>query len=124
VDVGSCVASGYALLCKNTTGTEFGVAFKLDKAGNDRYVAYARSVGDCSTCTGTKAVKAGLKVTVKGTYETTDAEKYRTLAVTELGAESVGCAGFVGETSVPNEKCKLGWALLTGLVALGGLALI
>ena len=72
VDVGVCVNSGYNILLPNPKfgqGSEpkFVHALTLDEAGNDLVLKFARENGrDCSTCTGSGKIKAGLRLTYIG----------------------------------------------------------
>ena len=79
-----CRNSGYTTLCKNSTGNEWGISFKLNSEGNTKIITYARSVGQCNSCTGTGTIQKGLKATVKGSYESTDTKSPRTLTVTSV----------------------------------------
>jgi hypothetical protein len=112
-DVQGCVDSGYGILCTNSTGGNWGVAFKFDAGGNTKTIAWSKTNAKCKSCTGT--LEKGLMITVKGSYDDASTAKPRVLTVDTIEASTVGCAGFVGETSIPKEKCIFASMVMTAM---------
>jgi len=121
VDVAACRAGGYELLLDPESGSStYCRAYKLDDAGNDMLVSFARANGQCSSCDADSSefyVK-GLRVTVRGTISS-DSGALPTLSVTSVQNASVGCPG--GTLTVPdraNTDCSSGhlrpWTLAHG----------
>ncbi len=65
VDVSFCRNSGFEILAPNDNGT-YDRAVVLDDFGNEEVIRIARSVGQCSTCTGDGTQQTNFFVTVQG----------------------------------------------------------
>lgn len=65
VDVSFCRNSGFEILEPNGNGS-YNRAVVLDEFGNEEVIRIARSVGQCSTCTGEGTQRKNFFVTVEG----------------------------------------------------------
>eukprot|EP00606_Chrysophyceae_sp_TOSAG23-5_P000064 GSChrysophyteH2.ASY1.ANO1.230.1 assembled CDS len=110
VDVAACRASGYELLSPPAAGSNtYCRAFTLDEAGNDLVVDYARSVGECHSCSGAGSQKADFQVTVTGTVSSDAATTTKPLlSVTSVQSASVGCPSGASVPSPESLDCTGG----------------
>ena len=71
VDVAICRVSGYEILAPNPDShSNYCRAYTMDQKGNEMFVEYARSVGDCSTCDSNNGgIKDDFQVTIMGTVD-------------------------------------------------------
>merc|ERR1712038_787513 len=98
VDPPICRNSGYEILWETPNApTPYSRAYKLDDAGNQELIAFARQTGEggdfCTSCTGSKGSQThGFRATIKG--EVTDLGSENTpasLSVSSIEASDVGC---------------------------------
>lgn len=97
VDIPVCRESGFEILADPSANSDVHCrAFKFDDKGNNLYIEFARSQGQCSTCNNQSGIKQGLRATVRGVIKgngesTLIGELPPTLAVTSVELSSVGC---------------------------------
>ena len=114
VDVAACRTSGYEVLSAPAAGSSsYCRAYTLDEAGNDMVVDYARSVGDCHSCSASGTQKDEFQVTVKGTIsaDISDSDtggKKPLLSVLSIEAPSVGCGGSLAVPAEDTLDCTGG----------------
>ena len=82
-------------------------AYRMDDFGNSLFVQHARSVGSCETCSTNGTIVKGLRVTVKGTVESSD-DTVPLLMVTEILPDSSGCGGNLTIPSDDIVSCSSG----------------
>ena len=79
----------------------------MDDVGNSLFVQHARSVGSCDTCSRNGTIVKGLRVTVKGTVDSSD-DTIPLLMVTEILPDSSGCGGNLTIPSDDIVSCSSG----------------
>ncbi len=98
VDVAICRAGGYEILAPNPDGSKsYCRAYTMDQNGNEMFIEYARSVGDCSTCDSSGGIKDDFQVTIMGTIDDPSAVN-PVLKVSSIQSKDVGCSSVGGMT--------------------------
>lgn len=95
IDIPSCIASGYEVLATPVEGTtKHSRAFRLDAPGNEMFITFAKSIGECDDCTGTQV--RGLQATLIGAVEpnTGSSKIPETFAVTSILPFAEGCGNL------------------------------
>ena len=110
IDIDACRESGFEVLMDPLDSADLHCrGYRLDAAGNDMVVAYARQHGSCTSCNGTGTVERGLRATVRGAVVqgSGSATEPPTLRVTSVAEDGVGCgvAGVEHAATAHNDNC-------------------